>query len=676
MATPSPRERRMGERITSALADDPNAPLLTDEEIRRHQENNLRQWQEAYAGASSPKQREILLAELEDRRGIDFPGHAQAATGFQFPVLEKNQPAIQGFEFPAIPRPADPRIMGPSEAIPKIKRAFEEEFPAVGRTFAEMGAREALPGSGVNRTPVIGFETTPGGAATGIQTPRVAGDDIQPGGPGARVAAETTGAFAGGFLGALPGRAMRSPRLAEAGMRAGEAGGAFLGSLFSEAFDPTENPLETASIAAGFTGATGIAASGSTAVLRRAIGKPTEAGKRILDIMEKEGKVPPPGAVLPEYSIAQSIQSIGSAEAFFGRNVKELVQETGLAITKDLRHYVADFYRFKRGADKVFAEWDDIVKSLLDNPNFAKQGTRGIRRVEISIDHFDALEKAVSEWDRLGLRGQLRKDAPQLLDIVERVQAAKTAGWALKDKVPITMAEAEAARTFIYNQARKIAGSTSTESGAIAGKDFAKAYREIADDIGKSMDEAIDDAIRNNRIPVDARAKLEGGRALWKQWKQGEAILDELAIPLKSARRAGEPLNASRIETAINSIETVESRLGRPVVSSTQKAHLSGIMRALKASEESGKSSAFTLAVRTGQLASLTVHMGLQGIAMALSPAAFTFMVTNPKAASLLIRGLRLEPGTAGAARVGRELLSLLAKEGHADIQREPTEEE
>lgn len=681
MATPSPREKRMGQDLTRNLADDPNAAIEPDEELVRRQERNLREWQLAFAGAKTPKQREVLLAELEDRQGIDFPGHARASTGFQPVPLADTAP--KGFQPVQLPKPADPL----SSALRRLNEQDEAIQNTVGRELrtpdaisSEMQAREALPGSGVNRTPVIGFGETPGGAATGIQTPRVAGDDVQAGGPGARLAAETGGAFLGGLVGSVPGRVTRSPGLTTAGMRAGEAGGAFLGSLFSEAFDPTEKPLETAGIAAGWTAASGAASELGGSIFRRMLGKPTEAGQHLIKIMEKEGKVPVPGAVLPETSIAQTIQSIGSAEAFFGRNVKKHVEETGMAASRELRHYIADFYRYKKGADKAFKEWDQAMESML-----LKEGSGSYRPVHVKPEVFDALDTAVKEWDRLGLTSQVDNT---LLAAIKHAQVIRAQAAEAGQKIAainLTISEAEAARTFLYNRARAMAGSSTAEKGAIGGDDFARAYRKMAEGIAGGIDDAIDTSVKNGKIPAELRARLEGGRALYKQWKQGEAIMDELAIPVRAAGRREGPLRAQKIETAINNIEREERVVGRPVISTTQKAHLAGIQRALKAAEESGKSSAFTLAVRTGQLATLTYGSyqsggdigGIAGsAALALSPAAFTFLVTNPKAASLLIRGLRLDPGAAQGARLFRELTTLMAKNGFADIEREPRDEE
>lgn len=662
MAGLSPRERRMQEAVSLEPIDPSDYVPETEEEKQARHERNLFEWNEAYKLAKSPRQRDVLLAELERGRGIDFPGTAQRPTGFVPPSLEPSDPpVVQGFEPPQVPG----------------SRFSEDVQEWADRGEPASPQRDLTGGSGVSRVPPIGFEETPSGAVTGLRFPRVGGDEPEraPAGPAARIAAETMGAALGGTIGAAGGALTRSPTLSGVGMRAGEAGGAFLGSLFAEAFDPTEAPLQTAAESAAFTAVTGAVASGTAAVFRRMIGQPTEAGKTILKIMEKEGKVPPPGAVLPETSIAQSIQSIGSAEAFWGRSVKEHVLDTGLAITKNVKHYVTDFYRYKKGADKAFKQWDEVTARLgYSHPAWVKP------------EVFDALEIAVKEWERLGL---MSKVDSSLLKSIQHAQAqralAAETGQQI-DRISLSLTEAEAARTFLYNRARAMAGSTPAEKGAVAGQDFARAYRSMAEDVGNAIDDAITSGVKNGKISTAERGLITGGRQLWKQWKQGEAILEELAVPLKAAGRREGPLKAQRIETAINNIEQMEAKFGRPVISSTQKAHLAGLMRALRAVEESGKSSAFTLAVRTGQLASLTINVPrakgfgdvVSGVLMTLSPAAFTFLTTNPKAASLLIRGLRLDPGSATAARVGRELLTLMAREGFAPPERvgEPVVEE
>lgn len=666
---PSPRERRMGEQLTTALADDPNAPLMSDEEIRDRQRRNFAEWKMAFGLAKTDKQKQMLLDELRDGKGTDFPGDAEPAAGFSPVLLD------QGRETPFAAN-VEPQGFQPV-IIPRTDSFSRVLGDRVERTGAEMTRRDLEAGTGVLRVPPIGPNETPGGAATGMVYPRVAGEEreTQRGGPLARIVAETTGAAAGGGLGSIPGVVMRSPGVAAAGMRVGESVGAYLGSRFAESFDPTEDPHDTASIAAGWTLGTGLVASGGAQIFRRMLGKPTEAGKKILEVMEKEGKVPPPGAVMPETSIAQAIQSIGAAEAFFGRHVKEHILETGRAVSRDLRHYVSDFFRVKKGADRLFKQWDETVAATMGNA----------RGVHVKAEVFDALETAVKEWERLGLTSKVDNTLLDAVKYVQNQRAAFAEAGKKLDSVTITLSEAEAARTFLYNRARAMAGSTTAEKGAVAGQDFARAYRSMADDVGGAIDDAIDVGVKNGKIPVEARAALEGGRQLWRQWKQGETIMEELLVPMKSAIRGDKPLKASAIEEGLKNIENLEQKLGRPVVSTTQKAHLAGIQRALKAVEESGKSSQFTFSVRTGQLAALTYGVATSGGdigniagtgAIALSPAAFTFLITNPKAASLLIRGLRLEPGTAGAARVTRELITLLAKEGHADIQREPVAEE
>lgn len=533
------------------------------------------------------------------------------------------------------------------------------------------------PGTGVTRTPPLGFAESPGGAATGIRMPRVATRTTEEVPPWlARVGLETALSSLGGTaLGGATGLVTKNPYLTGLAMRGGETGGAFLGSLLSETFDPTESPLKTAGAAAMWTAGTGAVATGGTALLRRAIGQPTEAGKYILQVMEKEGKVPPPGAVLPPTSIAQTLQAIGSAEAFFGKNVGELVKETGMSVTRDLRHYVADFYRYKKGARIQFKAWDDAVKQAFGNSRAG--GAR------IPSDVFDTLESALKEWDRLGLTSTLDNNLREGVRYAMNLRAEAAKQGMRLPTINLSISEAEAARSFLYQLAKDSAGKASTEAKAVAGETFAKGFRTRAEEVGQAMDEAIDRAVKQGKISPDARANVLAGRQLWKQWKQGETMLDELAIPLRAASREREALSAQMIDTAIKNIERFEDKIGHPVVSTTQKAHLAGIMRALRAVEDSGKSGAFTLAVRTGQLATLTMGVsagakmgGAPGVfgsvVAALSPGAFTFLVTNPQAVKLLITGLRAEPGTAVALRTGRELLTLLAKEGHTDLDRLP----
>lgn len=658
-STPSPKEKRAGERIRQTLDEGdalemgPELPEDRDARLQR----NMREWQLAFNASTDPKQRELLLQERRDRQGIDFPGTAEASLGFSPVNIPENKPtAPQGF------RPVD--VPNFADNLREKQRIFD----------AEMETRNTQAGTGVGRTPTMGFSETPGGAATGMLTPRVGGDTPAEMTPSTqRIFAETMGAAVGGAVGAAPGAALKSPFMTGAGMRAGEAIGAYAGSRLAETVDPTENPHETAMIAGGWTLGTGLFASGVAGAFRHLLGKPTEAGEHLLKIMEKEGKVPAPGAVLPETSIVNLMQSVGSAEAFFGKNVKEVIKETGMSATRELRSYLLDFFRFKKGAQKGFEAWDELIaKNLPDT----------YRKVQVPVATFDALEASVKEWERLGLTSKVDNN---LLNAVKAAQNIKADPLHADDKFfPLSMSEAEAARTFLYNRARAMAGSGAAEKGSIAGQDFSRAYRSMAEDVGKAMDDTIDAAIKNKQIPLEAKGLLEGSRSLWKQWKQGEALMDELVPAVRGAGRLDKPLTAERIETAMQSIEQQERKLGRPIVSTTQKAHLAGIARALKATHESGVQGVMNLAVRTGQLGALTYGVynsnspeSFAGTAaLALSPAALTFLVTNPKAASLLIRGMRLDPGAAASARVTRELLTMLAKEGHTNIDREPVPEE
>ena len=611
----------------------------TPDELADRQARNLAQWQQSYAEyRNDPKKQAVLRSELERGRGTDFPGKGG---GFQMTLTEA----------PAAPEPTGFKMR-------------LTDAPAANEDFLS----PQMP-------PAVRDQTqaeTPGGAVTGrARVPRARGEVSSPlSGPAARVATET----AGSVLGEVVGGRVAGP----AGAMAGSALGGGAGSTVAEAFDPTTSPVRTA-VEAGLAAATGtMVGTGAVAGIRKAIGNPTEAGKRLLKIAEARGEVPLPGAVMDEASLAAKIQAIGQADVFTGQRVADKIKATGGMVTQDVGQYVHDALRTKGLANKSFAVWDEAAGRAFGNN----------RVVYLPPTTLDVLEPIIKVWESRGLAQQFD---PTLLRASKAIRAQLDAAAATGGRptaIKLSLGEAEAVRSAIYNNARSRTGAPSTGLSEIGGEDLAKAYRKEAGVVADHIENAINAGVKDGRMPAAARADLQGAKDLWKQWKQGEEVLDALTPALQSAQREARPLTSQEIFSALQKIGAQEEKFSRNLVSGQQKAILTGFARALEANEKSGQSKMFTWMIR-GNQANLVIGGGIAGgvaggplgatlgaATVALTPTVMNWLVTNKTAATLLIRGLRTNPGTAEAARAGRQFLTLGMKEGVFPPDRQFTDEE
>jgi hypothetical protein len=76
-----------------------------------------------------------------------------------------------------------------------------------------------------------------------------------------------------------------------------------------------------------------------------------------------------------------------------------------------------------------------------------------------------------------------------------------------------------------------------------------------------------------------------------------------------------------------------------------------------------------------GQLAGITglgYNMGGPAAVLFLAPHGIAWLFSNNTARSLLMRGLRMEPGSAAAVRAGRQLVTLAVSEGIIEPERFP----
>lgn len=544
----------------------------------------------------------------------------------------------------------DFKVYGKTGATPTEPAAIKGplmDFKVYGKTPAQAPA-EATPAE-ANAGPNAAFGTNEAGAATGIQPNRL--QPIAPGreeqgvGPtekrlGFELGGAATGAAIGGAALNLPGAVL------------GAGIGGIAGSIAAEFSDPTQNPIKEALI----TGATSAGAqtfgSGSMAGFRYMLGKPSANGKHLLDIMEARGLVPPAGTVL-EGSLAKNMQAIGSSDAFFGAKVQQAVKDAGNVVTDDLRNYISGYQRFYVGAKEGFKIWDSSAKQLLGPEADIVALDRGV---------IDKLKVAQRTWDSVGAA----VDFPlrQMLDDLAAAEAR--VGGSKFPAFRVNLEQAEAVRQLLHQQANALAGTGRTETGQAVGKDVAQAVRKAAYKVGDDIEFALDLAVKDGRIPMQARAILTESREMWKQWKVGEALQNELTDTLKLSERTGAPITSEAVYGALGRIEAESKRLHKPILTSGETARLESIGKALQATEASQHSTQFTMAVRAGQLFALSGGAGtmMGAVPMALIPAALGFVVRNPEASALLIRGLRLPAGSAAGVRAANQLATILAKEG------------
>lgn len=475
-----------------------------------------------------------------------------------------------------------------------------------------------------------------------------------------RVSAETVGGTAGAILGAR----VAGP----AGEIAGSGIGGAAGSLVSELWDPTAHPVvEAVNAGAAQALGAGVGVAGIS-TLRKLIGKPNEAGQWLLAAAEKEGRVPPPGAVLPDSTLIHLMESIAQADTFTGQKIKDALVRTNGAMTDEIRAMVTSYARTKMEADRAFKNWDNLLKTRIGDSSL------------VSVDDatYKALIPLIKGWEELGLLSKLDNG---LVQKVKMAQQAMENG----QNIPklMSLSEAEAARTLFYRASMEAAKGAMNARKTVGGGDFARAYRDFGAEVGKQMDEAISYAVKRDWLPLDARAELQGARNLWTKWKQGEAVLDELTIPLQAAERRDGPLKADELFSALKRLDQTAEKIGHPVISKEQEQVLTGIARAMKQVETAAEGKSFTWVVRMGQLSLVTGGAfaggpggALAGTAVAMTPTLLNWILTNPKTASWIIRGMQVDAGTAAGTRLARQFLSAAMKEGLVPPSRDFAEQQ
>ena len=658
-------ERAMQQYVANPGEDIDPSTVTEESEVQRRA-RNLVQWKMSFDTTKDPKARAVLLDELKRGAGTDFPLMG-GMDGIDVATAEAGQEPNSA----SILR----RFLG-GTSVPKFESESEKALTSILKP-----QRPTMPPT---EQPSLAYpgerQENPSGAVVG-RTMRPS-DRLDVRGPGSadvttmmRIGTETGMSFAGGTLGAIGGTAVGGPPGGVVGMRAGEALGAGLGSLMSEVFDPTKEPLKEAAKAAGITLGTGIIASGGTGILRKLIGKPHEGGKELINIMAAQGKVPLPGAVL-ESEFVRNTQSFGSAA--FGTNelLKKAQAEMEDITSAAVRDYVSGFQRFHDSSKLLFADVDAALAKPLPGTTTGIVGT--------PISGTAALPTAApgAKWMLKG--DDKARDA--MIDVINnwihrsgRADAMPTGlqkmyAWSQGGARPtFTFEETQQVYEALFNKARNLDfAARNRDVTEIAGTNTAAYVREQAQRVKKAFDEQIDHAIASKNIDADTKVKLQAARANWNFWLEGQEMERMIAAATKDIEGRA-VMKGSALLNEIDKLARLDAKVGTTTISKGTIDNLRRYAIASRAVEESGKQGAFVLAGRVGQLVGLT---GMLGGAAAgatgfgavasfplLAPHVIAWTFSNPHASALMIRGLKLEPGSAAAARAARELFALWEKE-------------
>lgn len=490
---------------------------------------------------------------------------------------------------------------------------------------------------------------------------------ILPSGPEAgRTAVETGSSFVLGTAGAILGGRVSQPVM---GQRVGEAVGAGIGSLASESFHPTAEPLNTAITAFNFTLASGYLASGGAKALRWTMGHPHESGQELIDVLTKYGKAPPAGAVL-DGPLAADLQSFGGSAFFFGNRIKNALEGGMDTVSKDIKGYLSTFQRYHNGAKEGYQLADDMLKNA---------GLTDTRFVNVPGEVLTTLHEPLEVWAK---NVDPKRFSPGLKVLMETVRGMQATGLPRPKFIKMSVNEAKSIETLLHNRAREMQIAKVNEISASGGKELGVEIYKLADTVTKHIDEAIDGKIMNYALPVQYRDIMMRSNVLWKQWTQGTEI-EEMVLAASKDLTADVPKGQGL--TLLNQLDNLvrrENEIGRAdsILTKQQKTNIRSYATALQTLEKSGAQGQFKLAGRQGQLVGYSAVAGYflgggsaQGAGLgALSsmafiftaPPALAFMFTNETANALLLRGLKMKPGTAASFRLVRELTTLLAARG------------
>lgn len=485
------------------------------------------------------------------------------------------------------------------------------------------------------------FGVTPGGAVTGrTQVPAPRNPEAVPiSREAARVGIETAGAFVGGGIGA---------RFGQLGMRVGESVGAGTGSLIANVVDPLADPAAQAFLAGSSTFLTGGLASAGTGVTRKLVGKPHEAGIALSYIMARKGKLPMAGAAL-ESDFIRNAETIGGTAFGTSELLKKTREEAADVTAEAIKGYVSGYQRFQRSAELAFQEYDIATRNL------------GV--ITIPDDALNALKDVVAA-------SQVTRGAAGSLD----THLLKVKSWMEDEtkqfRIAFTLDETQKIYGSLYDKARALElRAARGDAGDKADHGF---IMDQAAKVRKIFDDEIDKAVANKAVDPEIRRQLRLGQASWKHWQEGKEL--ELMLTRSTDDLAGEGnVQFKKLGRKLDEVIRRERETGTQLLSPNTKEAFRRYILAGKSVEDSGKAGAYGFIGRVGQLAGLTgLGYGLSGpgAALFLGPHALAFIFSNETARGLLMRGLRLDPGSAAALRAGRELATLLVENNVLEPER------
>ena len=552
-----------------------------------------------------------------------------------------------------------------SEAF-KIIRTRPEDVPVPEPSAAFQVRRSgAEPEEVVEAQPESPFSLGGGTRETGLRFPMTTTPgQVEPGPAELRVALETaTSAIPGAMvpkiglrIGTPLARRLGESLIARTGV---EAAGATGGSLLAQTFDPTAEPAIDALMSGGLTAVVPVVTGPVAAAARKLVGRPTGRGKELLDFVEAQGAVPPVGAVLSDSAFVSALNSVARADAIMGKKIEEIMSASQGDVTQALRRVLADYIRYKRTANRAFKSWDNLRMSTIGDS----------RVVVLDPELMKAADAAASEFERVGATSALDNN------LLGALAAAKEQIQQGAGTFRLSLSEAEALRSLLYAQANLL---RNREAGMAVGKTIgglspSGGVRKHAEEVGGAIERSIDIAIKDGRMPKEATKVLAHAKEIWKDYKQGMAVVDELRTSLQTAAQMRDFIGSNEIKAAVERLYTLNEKAGRPVVDTMKIANLAKIGRLMETLEKAGSTSAFQYSVRAQQAMALTAvaagvagFPGISGAAagIALTPTAISWLLGNEKAINFLLTGMRAKPGTATAMRAFRQLAILGAKEG------------
>lgn len=297
-------------------------------------------------------------------------------------------------------------------------------------------------------------------------------------------------------LGMLPGGFAAKKVLGRA-MRSGIGGG--LGSIASETFDPSEDPMKAAALAA-VTGAggeavgTGIAKIGGR-ILNPTAGKIVQGGKAFSEFLKQRGGVLLPG-LASESRLVDIMQNVAESSLFGGGRIAQTRQEATDIFRESMNKFV-DGLSGSATREEVGLVVTDAVENGLQA--FKQVSSKSFQQVDNLLENRAAVNMApIKELatEIIGLTGLRRAN----------LQAVQLAKDVLEKGDVVTFAEAQAIRSDLL--------------AIIRGAPQGIPGRGQAVTAAKRMAPMVDDAMEAAAKDIDPQA-LVVWRAANRFWKKG-----------------------------------------------------------------------------------------------------------------------------------------------------------